>query len=224
MKTRLLCALLVGVIVSSLFIYTDSAISKTEPNRYSLAISGGASKGAYEAGRHARVPQMIGTNSADFIGFIHPSDPVGDHHDLLMANVFAQTEALAFGKTEAEVRAEGTPEKLVPHRTFEGDFIKKPHGTGPFLLESYSEGERCVLKRRDDYWAPGADGKPMPYMDKVEFIDMGTEMPPQIAAIQAGEIDWIDGVPPRDAQRLADDGPRFVQPQLGLSEAGVHPM
>jgi len=50
MKNRLLSALLAGLIVSSLFIYTDSAISKTEPNRYSLAISGGASKGAYEAG------------------------------------------------------------------------------------------------------------------------------------------------------------------------------
>ncbi|MDX6534078.1 MAG: glucose-6-phosphate isomerase, partial [Gaiellales bacterium] len=48
-------------------------------------------------------------------------NPIGDHHDLLMANVFAQTEALAFGKTADEVRAEGTPEELVPHRVFEGN-------------------------------------------------------------------------------------------------------
>jgi glucose-6-phosphate isomerase len=57
----------------------------------------------------------------DFIGFEEPLNPLGDHHDLLMANVFAQTEALAFGKTPEEVRAEGTPEELVPHRTFEGN-------------------------------------------------------------------------------------------------------
>jgi glucose-6-phosphate isomerase len=57
----------------------------------------------------------------DFIGFIQPNHEVGDHHDLLMANVFAQTEALAFGKTSAEVRAEGVPEPLVPHRTFAGN-------------------------------------------------------------------------------------------------------
>ena len=57
----------------------------------------------------------------DFIGFCQTLNPLGRHHDLLLANVFAQTEALAFGKTPEEVRAEGTPEWLVPHRTFEGD-------------------------------------------------------------------------------------------------------
>jgi glucose-6-phosphate isomerase len=58
---------------------------------------------------------------ADFIGFLHSLNPIGNHHDLLMANVFAQTEALAFGKTPEEVRAEGTPQWLVPHRVFEGN-------------------------------------------------------------------------------------------------------
>ncbi len=57
----------------------------------------------------------------DFIGFCQTLNPLGRHHDLLLANVFAQTEALAFGKTPEEVKAEGTPEWLVPHRTFEGD-------------------------------------------------------------------------------------------------------
>ena len=57
----------------------------------------------------------------DFIGFTHTLNPMGQHHDLLMANVFAQTQALAFGNTAEEVRAEGTPERLVPHRTFEGN-------------------------------------------------------------------------------------------------------
>jgi glucose-6-phosphate isomerase len=57
----------------------------------------------------------------DFIGFCQTLNPLGNHHDLLMANVFAQTGALAFGKTAEEVRAEGTPERLVPHRSFEGN-------------------------------------------------------------------------------------------------------
>ncbi len=57
----------------------------------------------------------------DFIAFCKSLNPLGDHHDLLIANVLAQAEALAFGKTAEEVRAEGTAEWLVPHRTFEGN-------------------------------------------------------------------------------------------------------
>jgi glucose-6-phosphate isomerase len=57
----------------------------------------------------------------DFIAFARSLNPLGDHHDLLVANVFAQAEALAFGRTEDEVRAEGVPEELVPHKTFEGN-------------------------------------------------------------------------------------------------------
>lgn len=58
---------------------------------------------------------------ADFIGFCKSHNPIDAHHDNLMANFFAQTEALAFGKTAEEVRAEGTPEELVPHKVFEGN-------------------------------------------------------------------------------------------------------
>jgi glucose-6-phosphate isomerase len=58
---------------------------------------------------------------ADFIAFHRSLNPLGRHHDLLMANVFAQAEALAFGKTAEEVKKEGTPDWLVPHRTFEGN-------------------------------------------------------------------------------------------------------
>jgi len=58
---------------------------------------------------------------ADFIAFHQSLNPLGRHHELLMANVFAQTEALAFGKTAMEVQTEGTPDWLVPHRTFEGN-------------------------------------------------------------------------------------------------------
>ncbi|MGA2247587.1 MAG: glucose-6-phosphate isomerase [Verrucomicrobiota bacterium] len=57
----------------------------------------------------------------DFIAFAHALTPLGRHHDLLLANVFAQAEALAFGKTPEQVKAEGTPDWLVPHRVFEGN-------------------------------------------------------------------------------------------------------
>ena len=66
----------------------------------------------------------------DFIGFLRPLNPLGRHHDLLFANMLAQAEALAFGKTSQEVQAEGTPTWLAPHRTFEGN---RPSST--FLLE-----------------------------------------------------------------------------------------
>src|SRR6202158_6001910 len=54
----------------------------------------------------------------DFIAFVKPLNPLGRHHDMLLANVFAQGEALAFGKTAEQVKAEGTPDWLVPHRGF----------------------------------------------------------------------------------------------------------
>jgi glucose-6-phosphate isomerase len=66
----------------------------------------------------------------DFIGFVQPLNPLGRHHDLLLANMFAQAEALAFGKTPEEVRAEGTPSWLAPHKVFEGN---RPSST--ILLE-----------------------------------------------------------------------------------------
>ena len=66
----------------------------------------------------------------DFIGFIQPLNPIGHHHDMLLANLFAQTEALAFGKTADEVSRDGTPAELVPHRTFAGN---RPSST--ILLE-----------------------------------------------------------------------------------------
>src|SRR3984957_7170118 len=62
----------------------------------------------------------------DFIGFAKPLNPLGRHHDMLLANVFAQTEALAFGKTPEQVKAEGTADWLVPHRVFE---VNRPSNT-----------------------------------------------------------------------------------------------
>ena len=72
----------------------------------------------------------------DFIAFAQALNPLGRHHDILLANVFAQAEALAFGKTSQEVQAEGTPPWLVPHRTFEGN---RPSNT--LLLERLTPAE-----------------------------------------------------------------------------------
>jgi glucose-6-phosphate isomerase len=66
----------------------------------------------------------------DLIGFGQTLNPLGEHHDILMSNVFAQAEALAFGRTEAEVRAEGTPPEIAPHRVMEGN-----HPTNVILAE-----------------------------------------------------------------------------------------
>ncbi len=76
----------------------------------------------------------------DFIGFCQASNPLGNQHDLLMANLFAQTEALAFGKTADEVKAEGTPSWLVPHRVFEGN---RP--TNTILAERLTPGTLGAL-------------------------------------------------------------------------------
>jgi glucose-6-phosphate isomerase len=78
--------------------------------------------------------------ACDFIGFCQALNPVGDQHDLLMANLFAQSEALAFGKTADEVKAEGTPDDLVPHRTFEGN---RPSNT--ILAERLTPGTLGAL-------------------------------------------------------------------------------
>ena len=76
---------------------------------------------------------------------------------------------------------------ILNHRTFKGDFLRAPHGTGAFTIEAYNEGERCLLKARTDYWQ-----KDLPYVDSIEFIDMGSEIAPQAAAIRDGNIDVFD--------------------------------
>ena len=85
------------------------------------------------------------------------------------------------------------PAMILNSRPFQGDFIKAPHGTGPLChWTNMWTGERCILKRRTDYWNKGADSQLLPYLDQIEFVDMGTEMAPMIAAIQSGDIDMID--------------------------------
>jgi glucose-6-phosphate isomerase len=90
---------------------------------------------------------------ADFIAFVHPLNPLGRHHDMLLANVFAQTEALAFGKTAEQVRAEGSPDWLVPHRVFEGN---RPSNT--LLLDELTPGAlgRMVALYEHNVFTQGA--------------------------------------------------------------------
>ena len=84
------------------------------------------------------------------------------------------------------------PAQILNAKTFEGDFLKNPVGTGPFTLESYQEGKLCVLMARKDYWQKGADGKPLPYVDEVKILDVGADMAPHIAALKSGEVHLID--------------------------------
>ncbi len=83
------------------------------------------------------------------------------------------------------------PAQVMNYRTFEGDFVKSPVGTGPYTLEEYSEDERVVLKARTDYWQMGVDGKPLPYLDEIIYVDLGGEISAWIAAFQSGEVDII---------------------------------
>jgi glucose-6-phosphate isomerase len=85
----------------------------------------------------------------DFIAFVEPLNPLGRHHDMLLANAFAQAEALAFGKTPEQVRGEGTPDWLVPHRVFEGNrpsnTILAPRLTPETLGKLVALYEHCVF-------------------------------------------------------------------------------
>jgi peptide/nickel transport system substrate-binding protein len=92
---------------------------------------------------------------------------------------------------------------VVLHRSFEGDIIKQPIGTGPFTLEEYAEGERAVYKRRTDYWRNGADGEPLPYLDEVRYIS--TDKDAGVAALQSGQVDTLYDPRPADFLALKDN-------------------
>jgi peptide/nickel transport system substrate-binding protein len=115
------------------------------------------------------------------------------------------------------------PAMILNHRTFEGDFIKAPHGTGPYTLEEYREGEYARVKARDDYWQTGADGEPLPYLDGMEFIEMGEELSAWIAAIQAGEVDYLDlgDSNPVEAFQALKDNPDINVQGIGTAQTRV---
>ena len=90
------------------------------------------------------------------------------------------------------------------HHSFEGDIVAQPIGTGPYTLEEYSVGERCVLKRREDYWQMGEDGQPLPYLDEIIYIDQGEDQTAAVTAIKAGQIDNIYDITPATWEALKD--------------------
>ncbi len=99
---------------------------------------------------------------------------------------------------------------VVLHRDFEGDIIKKPVGTGAFILDEYAEGERAVFKRREDYWQMGEDGKPLPYLD--ELIYISTDKDAGLAALQSGQVDTLYAPRPSDFQALKNVDGLTVRP------------
>lgn len=113
---------------------------------------------------------------------------------------------------------------VLNHRTFEGEFLKAPHGTGPFTLEQFEEGQIARFNARAHYWRKGADGKPLPYLDALEFYDLGTELSPLVAAMQAGEIHMMnlgDGMPAFAAYRALKDNPMFRVTPVSTSNVCV---
>jgi peptide/nickel transport system substrate-binding protein len=113
-------------------------------------------------------------------------------------------------KLNLDVAEIAVPEHLfhypaqVMHRDFEGDIVAQPVGTGPFTLEEYSVGERAVLKARNDYWQNGADGKPLPYIDEIIYIDQGEDQTAAVTAMRQGQIDHIYDVLPATWEALKD--------------------
>jgi peptide/nickel transport system substrate-binding protein len=97
------------------------------------------------------------------------------------------------------------PALIVP-KTFEGDLVRQPVGTGLFLLDEYVETERATFNRRTDYWRNGEDGQPLPYLDRLVYVDLGEETAAQIAAIQGGQVDNIYN-PSADVWQAVKDNP-----------------
>jgi len=85
----------------------------------------------------------------------------------------------------------------IMHPSFDGDITSGNNpSTGPMVPKEFVVGERVVLERRDDYWQMGADGEPLPYLDGMEFIDLGDDQTAAVAALQSGDIDRIYDVSP----------------------------
>jgi glucose-6-phosphate isomerase len=132
---------------------------------------------------HQLIHQGTKLIPCDFIGFIQPLNPLGRHHDLLLANVFAQAEALAFGKTPQEVRTESTPEWLVPHQTFEGN---RPSST--ILLERLTPEAlgKLVALYEHSVFAQGA------IWNINSFDQWGVELGKALAARIIPELETVD--------------------------------
>lgn len=80
----------------------------------------------------------------------------------------------------------------IMHPSFDGDITTgKNPSTGPYVLKEYKVGERVVIERRDGYWQNGVDGQPLPYLDRIEFLDLGNDQTAAVAALQSGQVHTI---------------------------------
>ena len=95
------------------------------------------------------------------------------------------------------------PAMIVP-KIFEGDITKQPIGTGPFLMDKYVETERAEYVARKDYWKNGADGKPLPYLDRLVYLDLGQDAAARIAAMRSGQVDDVFNPSPEIWQAVKD--------------------
>lgn len=149
----------------------------------------------------------------DFIAFGQTLNPLGPHHDMLLANVFAQGEALAFGKTPEEVAAEGSPEWLVPHRTFEGN---RPSNT--ILLEGLTPAAlgKLVALYEHSVFTQGAIWEPwmVPFRPSSRLPWHDRDWAPRMSATRTHEVD-AETTPLRDPEHyrydldLADIGGQY---------------
>lgn len=102
---------------------------------------------------------------------------------------------------------------LIMHPSFDGDITTgKNPSTGPFTLKEYKVGERVVVERRTDYWQMGADGQSLPYLDSIEFLDLGEDQNAYVAALQANQIDTIYDLRVDSYLALRDDKKFIVEP------------
>lgn len=99
---------------------------------------------------------------------------------------------------------------VILHRSFQGDIVKAPVGTGAFTLEEYANGERAVFKRRSDYWQMGEDGQSLPYLDQLIFVS--TDKDAGVAALQSGQVDTMYDPRPQDFQVLKGNTNLAVYP------------
>ncbi|MEM7127036.1 MAG: ABC transporter substrate-binding protein [Chloroflexota bacterium] len=98
------------------------------------------------------------------------------------------------------------------HPSFDGDVTSGQNvSTGPMLLKEYIVGERVILQRRDGYWQNGADGNPLPYLDGMEFIDLGDDQTAHVAALTSGQIDTIYDPQPDTFLALKDNNNVAIQ-------------
>ncbi len=100
------------------------------------------------------------------------------------------------------------PAMIVP-ATFGGDITRQPVGTGAFTMKEFVAGERCTMVRRDGYWRNGSDGKALPYLDQVTFVQLGDDSSAWLAALKGGQVEMI-AEPPVPVWEGAKDDPKFT--------------